>query len=130
MTAYLSVKYKSIHWRKDILKTRRNWKISGFMKMSLSKGVLHIEGERITELYVDSFFENQGIGGRLIQFAIKQKKCSYLWVFEKNTSAVRFYERYGFAVTGAKKLEEGTTEYIVEMRCRSAAGGSAVPEIT
>ncbi len=47
------------------------------------KGVLHIEGERITELYVGSFFENQGIGGRLIQFAIKQKKCSYLWVLEK-----------------------------------------------
>lgn len=81
------------------------------------KGVLHIEGERITELYVDSFFERQGIGSKLIQFAIKQKKCSYLWVLERNTSAIRFYERHGFAVTGTRKLEEGTNEYIVEMRC-------------
>ena len=34
------------------------------------KGMIHIEDNGIAELYVDSFFENQGIGGRLITFAI------------------------------------------------------------
>ena len=38
------------------------------------KGMVHIDGETISELYVDSFFANQGIGGELIQFAIEQKK--------------------------------------------------------
>lgn len=79
------------------------------------KGMLHIAGDRIEELYVDHFFENRGIGGELIQFAIG-KNCRYLWVLEKNTDARRFYERYGFTVTGKKQFEEGTTEYIVELK--------------
>ncbi len=80
------------------------------------KGIIHIEGNRIVELYVDSFFENQGIGGKLIEFAIEQKNCSCLWVLDQNTGAKRFYEKYGFEITGLRQLEEGTTEYIVEMK--------------
>lgn len=79
------------------------------------KGVLHIAEDRIEELYVDTFFANCGIGGELMAFAIEQK-CRYLWVLEKNTDARRFYERHGFAVTGKRKLQEGTTEYVVEMK--------------
>lgn len=79
------------------------------------KGVLHISGDRIEELYVDTFFENRGIGGELMRFAI-EKNCRYLWVLEKNADARRFYERYGFTVTGKKQFQEGTTEYIVEMK--------------
>lgn len=79
------------------------------------KGVLHIEGDRIEELYVDCFFENRGIGGELLMFAI-EKSCRYLWVLEKNEDARRFYARYGFAPTGERRLEEGTTEYIMEMK--------------
>ena len=79
------------------------------------KGMLHIAGDRIEELYVDHFFENRGIGGELIQFAI-ERNCRYLWVLEKNADARRFYERYGFTVTGKKQFEEGTTEYIVELK--------------
>ncbi len=79
------------------------------------KGVLHISGDRIEELYVDTFFENRGIGGELMRFAI-EKNCRYLWVLEKNADARRFYERYGFTVTGKKQFQEGTTEYIVELK--------------
>lgn len=79
------------------------------------KGVLHVEEDRIDELYVDSFFENCGIGGELIEFAVQQKNCRRLWVLEKNEDARRFYEKHGFVVTGARRLEEGTPEYIVEM---------------
>ena len=78
------------------------------------KGVLHIAGDRIEELYVDHFFENRGIGGELMRFAI-ERGCRYLWVLEKNTGARRFYERHGFVVTEKKQFQEGTTEYIVEM---------------
>ena len=79
------------------------------------KGMIHIEDNGIAELYVDSFFENQGIGGRLITFAIEEKNCDHLWVLEKNADARRFYETYGFTVTGEKQLQEGTEEYLVEM---------------
>ncbi|MCM1124106.1 MAG: GNAT family N-acetyltransferase [Eubacterium sp.] len=80
------------------------------------KGMVHVEGTRITELYVDTFFENQGIGAKLIEYAIGHKGCDCVWVLEKNTRAISFYERHGFTCTGEKQLEEGTTEFILEMR--------------
>ena len=74
-----------------------------------------MDGERIQELYVDFFFENQGIGGKLLDFACSRMDCRYFWVLEKNESAIRFYERHHFRLTGEKQLEEGTEEYIVKM---------------
>ncbi len=79
------------------------------------KGMIHISEKQILELYVDSFFENQGIGSTLIQFAIEQKHCNFLWVLEKNRKAQRFYQRHGFTMTEEKKLQEGTAEFIVKM---------------
>lgn len=80
------------------------------------KGVIHHEGKQIVELYVDSFFENQGIGSKLIKYAIEYLGCDFLWVLEKNISAIRFYQRKGFMITGEKQYEEGTTEHIVKMK--------------
>ena len=89
--------------------------ISGFMMMELGivKGMIHVEGKEIAELYVDYFFWNQGIGAKLIEFA-KEKFCvRFLWVLEKNVYAIKFYEAHGFVANGKRQLEEGTTEYIV-----------------
>lgn len=80
------------------------------------KGFINLDGEEITELYVDTFFENQGIGGKLIDFAIAHFGSNRLWVLEKNTRARRFYERHGFAETGVKQLEGDTAEYLVELK--------------
>ena len=80
------------------------------------KGMIHIEGKQIIELYVDTFFENQGIGSRLIKYAIEKQECDYLWVLEKNVKAIKFYQRHGFVITEERKYEEGTTEYVVKMK--------------
>ena len=79
------------------------------------KGVLHVEENRIQELYVDSFFQNQGIGAKLIDFAIQNCQARSLFVLEKNTGAIRFYEKHGFVLTKERQLEPGTTEFIVKM---------------
>ena len=79
------------------------------------KGLIHIEGNEIAELYVDWFFQNMGIGSRLIEYAKANFPVSFLWAIEKNTDAIRFYEAHGFRLTGKKKFEEGTTEYLVMM---------------
>ena len=42
-------------------------------------------------------------------------KLKGIWGLEKNTDAIRFYQRHGFALTEEKQYEEGTTEYIVKM---------------
>ena len=79
------------------------------------KGLIRIEGKEVVELYVEHFFQGQGIGAELIEFAIKEHDAKCLWVLEKNANAIRFYEAHGFHLTGNKKLEEGTPEYKVMM---------------
>ncbi|MDE6944078.1 MAG: GNAT family N-acetyltransferase, partial [Lachnospiraceae bacterium] len=53
------------------------------------KGMIHVEGRKLTELYVDSFFQNEGIGARLMEFAIQTFDIQSLFVLEKNSSAIR-----------------------------------------
>ena len=79
------------------------------------KGLIRIEGKEVVELYVEHFFQGQGIGAELIEFAIKEHDDGFLWVLEKNTNAIRFYEAHGFHLTEHKKLEEGTPEFKVMM---------------
>lgn len=79
------------------------------------KGLIHIENNEIVTLYVDYFFQNQGIGSRLIEFAKVNHPVHFLWAIEKNVDAIRFYEAHGFHLTKIKKFEEGTTEYLVRM---------------
>ena len=71
----------------------------------------------LKELYVDTFFQNQGIGKKLLDHFLehaKEQKVSgvFLWVLEKNQHARKFYEKQGFYFEGTKELEPGTTEYI------------------
>jgi len=79
------------------------------------KGIIHVENSEIVELYVDFFFQNQGIGSALIEYAKENFPVTFLWTIEKNIDAIRFYETHGFHLTNTKRLEEGTTEYIVMM---------------
>lgn len=83
---------------------------------TLSKGKTVFQ---LKELYVDSFFQKQGIGRLLmndfLDRAGKKHACSaFLWVLEKNTAARRFYESSGFYETGEKKLEPETPEYLLK----------------
>ncbi|MDE6550500.1 MAG: GNAT family N-acetyltransferase [Clostridia bacterium] len=79
------------------------------------KGMLRVEDNEIAQLYVDPFFQNMGIGGKLIKFAIQKFKVKVVYVLEKNIRAIRFYKQHGFSLTNERQLEEGTTEYIVKM---------------
>ena len=79
------------------------------------RGLIRVENGEIKKLFVDPFFQRRGIGGKLIEFAIDEKQADRLWALEKNTGAIRFYERYGFRLTGEKTFEDGTTEYLVRL---------------
>ena len=79
------------------------------------KGMIRIEGRTLVELYVDSFFQNEGIGAKLLEFAVQTSHIQNLFVLEKNIGAIRFYQRHGFSLTQERQTEKGTTEYIVKM---------------
>ena len=80
------------------------------------KGFIKLEGTYIARLFVEPVLHDAGIGSALLDWAVKEQGADHLWALEKNDAAIRFYERHGFLPTGEKKLEEGTSEYLVMLR--------------
>lgn len=80
------------------------------------KGMIHLSGDEIAELYIDPFFEHRHIGSALIDHALGRILHPRLWVLEKNGQAIAFYRKHGFTFTGERVQEEGTPEYKVRMR--------------
>lgn len=79
------------------------------------KGFLQIHDTELCKLYIEPFFQKEGIGKQLIEYAINTCHVDHLWALKKNTRAIAFYKRAGFYLSGEKKFEEGTTEYLVEL---------------
>jgi len=79
------------------------------------KGFIQLDGTKVAKLFVEPVLQGNGIGAKLLEFAVTEKQANHLWALEKNVKAIRFYERHGFHVTEEKKLEEGTTEYLVRL---------------
>ena len=79
------------------------------------KGMVHIQGLQIKELYVDYFFQHQGIGAQLLDFAVRDRGARFLWVLEKNKAAIQFYGAHGFVFSGQRMLEAGTPEFLQKM---------------
>ncbi len=80
------------------------------------KGMIHLEGKEIVELYVDYFFWKEGIGSMLVEFAKEMSDAQSVWTLEKNEDAIHFYEAHGFKLNGKRQLEKGTPEYIVMLK--------------
>ena len=79
------------------------------------KGMIQIENQEIKKLFVEPVLQGNGIGSKLLTYAIEKHNANTLWALEKNVRAIRFYERHGFQITTDKKLEEDTTEYLVRL---------------
>lgn len=82
----------------------------------LIKGFIQTDGTEIVKLYADPFFQSHGVGKALIEFAVSRFGANHLWALEKNARAIAFYGRHSFLPTGKRKFEEGTTEYLIELR--------------
>ena len=80
------------------------------------KGFIKIEGTYIARLFVGPVLQNASIGSRLLAYAVREHGADHLWALEKNVKAIRFYGRHGFTATGEKKLEDGTSEYLVLLK--------------
>ena len=77
------------------------------------KGFIKLEGKYIARLFVEPVLHDAGIGSALLEWAVREHDADHLWALEKNAAAIRFYERHGFLPTGEKKLEDGTSEYLI-----------------
>lgn len=79
------------------------------------KGFFQAENHELKKLFVEPVLQGQAIGARLLDFAVTQLDVRYLWALEKNTKAIAFYRRHDFHPSADRKLEEGTTEYLVRL---------------
>lgn len=57
-----------------------------------------LDGEYIEGIFVADKMLSQGIGKRLLDFIKAKKTELHLHVYQKNTRAVRFYQREGFEI--------------------------------
>ena len=79
------------------------------------KGFIQLDGNKVAKLFVEPVLQGNGIGAKLLKFAVAEKQVNHLWALEKNVKAIKFYEHHGFHLTEEKELEEGTTEYLVKL---------------
>lgn len=80
------------------------------------KGFVKTSDSEIQKLFVEPVLQGNKIGDALVNFATEKLSADNLWALEKNTKAIKFYEKHGFELTGEKKFEEDTTEYLVKLK--------------
>ena len=61
------------------------------------------EKTKISEFFVDPFFQGEGIGTKILNNVIEKSKEVFLYVLDKNERAIRFYVQMGFKYTGEKE---------------------------
>ncbi|MBQ9969665.1 MAG: GNAT family N-acetyltransferase [Oscillospiraceae bacterium] len=79
------------------------------------KAMVSVNEQTISKLFVEPVLHSQGIGSQLLRHVLEQTDASQLWVLEKNSRAIAFYEGHGFRLTEEKVFEDGTTEYLIKM---------------
>lgn len=90
------------------------------------RGFMEIDGQEIVKFYVDSFFKGKGIGKRMMNYALSHFDIKYLWALEKNEDALGFYQKMGFKISDERKLEEGTSEYLLKLIYQETSKKEAV----
>lgn len=80
--------------------------LAGYYRFSPAEGKMEID-----DLYILPAFQNRGIGTAVIEKCLAQTELPvFLYVFQRNTGALRLYRRMGFAVV--KTI--GTSRYVME----------------
>jgi len=82
------------------------------------------EALEIQRIYIDKAYKGKGIGKRLIEKAVeiaKSKDLKYIWlgVWEKNSDAIKFYEKLGFNKYGThifKVGEDAQTDNLMKLQ--------------
>ncbi|MBQ1902239.1 MAG: GNAT family N-acetyltransferase [Lachnospiraceae bacterium] len=79
------------------------------------QGIVCMDGQEVKGIFVDPFFQIQGVGDKLLDYVKEFKDAQCLWVKEKNEMAIHFFKRHGFASSGETRLEEKTNEPMIKM---------------
>lgn len=70
------------------------------------RGIILVNGKEVVKLYVEPQFQSGGIGAKLLEFAVENFGCDFLWALEYNERGIAFYKRHGFEPNGEKIIED------------------------
>ena len=95
--------------------------VKGMMKLDCKNSIWELK-----ELYVDPFFQGEGVGTKLMRHFLTTAKSHdvkevYLWVLEENFAARKFYESDGYVYTGNKKEFSDSGKYLLNYALRLKA---------
>jgi L-amino acid N-acyltransferase YncA len=90
------------------LVAKQNGKIIGWAALSNVSGRCVYAGVSEISVYVDSDFQGQGIGQKLMEKLIKESEKANIWtlqagIFPENKSSIRLHEKNGFRVVGIRE---------------------------
>jgi len=80
-------------------------------------GFIAFRASWVDHLYVRPEYQHQGLGKALLALAMKMSPPLRLWVFERNTAAIRFYRACGFREierTDGSRNEEREPDMLME----------------
>ncbi len=84
-------------------------------------GFMGVEDGKIEMLFVHPAWRGQGIGRRLLSYAVTRLGATELDVNEQNPQAIGFYRRMGFEVVGRSAVDSIGKPYpLLHMRVRHA----------
>lgn len=91
----------------------------GFFDDDSMQGFIGVDGKKIEVLFVDATLRGQGIGRKLITFAITELGAIYVDVNEQNELGIRFYESIGFVrIARSDRDEHGKPYPILHLEFR------------
>jgi ribosomal protein S18 acetylase RimI-like enzyme len=107
------------HFPENTLVAKDREKVVGFAVYGPSRDEDLPDAGEVVAIYVLSAYYGRRIGYRLMNEAfsrLSEYNTVFVWVFEKNERAIRFYHKYGFEFDGCKKQWNlGTPVSIVRM---------------
>lgn len=74
-------------------------------------GFVGVYENKVEMLFLDPQYMGQGHGFRLLHFAVKELNADKVDVNEQNTSALKFYQKYGFSPFERTDKDEQGRDY-------------------
>ncbi len=74
----------------------------GIVKATI-KAEITPEKANVSDFLVDTFFQGEGIGTKILTEIMNKTQKVSLYVLDKNEKAIKFYDKLGFKYTGIKK---------------------------
>lgn len=81
------------------------------IKENLVLGFIGVVDKKVEMLFIDPEYMGQGLGRKLLTFAIDKLHANKLDVNEQNTKALKFYKKFGFEIYERTEKDDQDRNY-------------------